>query len=95
MGEAKRRQEQLDGQVDGEYREKMLAVVQSVDRLFNGEPDGQMRKTGVVLLVFPFGEELDGRVNYMSNGARREDMIILFKEMIARFEGQPHISGTA
>ena len=29
------------------------------------------------------------------NGAKREDIVTLMKEMIARFEGQPEMKGTA
>jgi hypothetical protein len=32
--------------------------------------------------------------NYISN-ARREDVIMLLKEQLARFEGQPEVSGRA
>jgi hypothetical protein len=31
----------------------------------------------------------------MSNGADRRDVVTLMKEMIARFEGQPEVSGKA
>jgi hypothetical protein len=31
----------------------------------------------------------------MSNGAAREDIVTLMKEMIARFEGQPEMEGRA
>jgi hypothetical protein len=48
-----------------------------------------------VLLVFPYGQVSDGRVNYISNGANRRDIISLMKEMIARFEGQPEVTGHA
>lgn len=37
----------------------------------------------------------DGRCNYISNGADRNDVVVLMKEMIARFEGQPKMSGRA
>jgi len=36
----------------------------------------------------------DGNVNWISNGDRA-DMICMMKEMIARFEWQPDIKGTA
>ena len=34
------------------------------------------------------------RCNYISN-ASREDVIVLLKEQLARFEGQAEVSGTA
>jgi hypothetical protein len=45
-------------------------------------------------MVFPFGD-VTGRCNYMSNGADRKDIVVLMREMIARFSGQPEISGKA
>lgn len=104
MGESKRRrefsrqqpQERLGDQpVEAEYHAKMTAVMQTVDEFFNGDAKGEDRKTGVVLLVFPFGDEGKGRCNFMSNGADRKDLVVLFREMIARFEGQPEMKGRA
>jgi hypothetical protein len=57
-------------------------------------PPAQERETGFVLLVFPFGEK-EGRANFISNGADRKDIVTLFREMIARFEGQPEMKGRA
>jgi hypothetical protein len=51
------------------------------------------QKTGFVLLVFPFQGE--GRCNYISNGADRRDIVVLMKEQIRRFEGQPEMEGHA
>jgi hypothetical protein len=31
----------------------------------------------------------------VSNGADRQDVVTLMKEMIARFEGQPEVTGRA
>ena len=45
-------------------------------------------------MMFPYGDTT-GRCNYMSNGADRRDVVTLMKEMIARFEGQPEVSGKA
>ena len=64
----------------------MLAGV--LDEMFNGEAKGDVRKVGFVLLVFPFGDDT-GRCNFISNGADRKDIVVLFREMIARFDGQP------
>lgn len=83
-----------DAPVQAEYHEKMVAVTGAIDEFFNGKAKGQDRKTGFVLMVFPFGDT-SGRCNYMSNGADRKDIVILMREMIARFEGQPEISGSA
>ena len=83
-----------DAPIEDKYREKMTAIAQALDELLNGEAKGPARKTGFVLLVFPFGEN-EGRCNYISNGANRKDVVAMLKEQIARFEGQPEASGTA
>lgn len=69
-------------------------MVKSLDVIFNGGAKGADRKTGFILMVFPFADHA-GRCNYMSNGANRRDVVIMMKEMIARFEGQPEITGRA
>lgn len=84
-----------DGPIQSEYREHMNTVARGLDAIFNGEASGAGRKTGFVLLVFPFGEAGNGRCNFISNGADRKDVVTLMKEMIARFEGQPELSGRA
>jgi len=45
-------------------------------------------------MMFPHGDG-PGRVNFVSNGVDRADIVVLFKEMIARFEGQPDLEGHA
>lgn len=83
-----------DGPIEAKYHAEMKAIVQALDECFNGKVGGPDRKTGFVLMVFPFGDTT-GRCNYASNGAAREDIVVLMKAMIARFEGQPEVSGTA
>jgi hypothetical protein len=103
MGEEKRRRDFYkqnpeqrlgDAPIEAEYHEKMVAIGQALDELLNGKIGGPDRKTGFVLMVFPFDDHT-GRCNYMSNGADRRDIITLMKEMIARFEGQPEMEGKA
>jgi hypothetical protein len=76
-----------DAPIEDAHRENMTEIARALDRMFNGDDRGQARKTGFVLLVFPFGDTFDGRCNYISNGAARNDIVTLFKEQIARFEG--------
>jgi hypothetical protein len=83
-----------DAPIEAEYRKKMNRLAATLDEYFNGANKGQKRQTGFVLLVFPFGEK-EGRCNYISNGADRRDIVTLFKEQIARFEGQPEMKGRA
>lgn len=83
-----------DKPIEPEYIEKMTNLARFLDREFNGEAHGNDREVGFVLLVFPFGEK-EGRCNFIGNGADRKDIVTLFKEMIARFEGQPEMKGRA
>lgn len=88
--------EQLgDAPIQPEYYAQMNEIARGLDKIFNGEARGAARKTGFVLLVFPFGDAEGQRCNFISNGANRQDVIALFKEMIARFQGQPELKGTA
>ncbi|MDP2150046.1 MAG: hypothetical protein Q8K13_10440 [Parvibaculum sp.] len=82
-----------DGPVTEKYREQMTAIMATLDEFMN--TPGEKRSVGIVVLTFPFGETPEGRCNFMSNGADRKDLVVLFKEMIARFEGQPEMKGRA
>lgn len=84
-----------DDQIQGQYRDSMQAVASGLDKIFNGEATGAERETGFVLLVFPLGTADGARCNYISNGANRKDIAVLLREMSARFEGQPELSGRA
>ena len=83
-----------DGPIEPTHREVMNEIARVLDTVFNGGTLVKDRKTGFILLVFPFGGE-KGRCNYISNGADRRDVIVMLKEQIARFEGQAEASGTA
>jgi hypothetical protein len=83
-----------DAAIEPEYVEMMNAMAGALDEMFNGKAKGNDRKTGFVLLVFPFNDH-EGRCNFVSNGADRKDIVTLFREMIARFEGQPEMKGRA
>jgi hypothetical protein len=81
-----------DGPIETQYAEKMQMVASALDDVFNGPKKHPNKEVGFVLLTFAFGEK-EGRCNFISNGADRRDIICLFKEMIARFEGQPEMRG--
>lgn len=83
-----------DAPIEEKYKAQMNALAKGLDEIFNGEVTGKDRETGFVLLVFPFGN-VDGRCNFISNGANRTDIVCMFKELIARFQGQPEMKGTA
>lgn len=82
-----------DGPVEAKHHRMMNTLASTLDELFNGDATGADRKTGFILMVFPF-HGADGRANYISN-AERADVITMLKEQIARFEGQPEMTGKA
>jgi hypothetical protein len=84
-----------DGPISPEYREHMNKLARVLDFALNGEAKGTDRKVGFVLLQFEYGSADGKRCNFISNGADRKDIVVLFKEMIARFEGQPEVKGSA
>lgn len=84
-----------DAPIEPAYLEKMNDVARGLDRVFNGDKHGDERETGFVLLCFPFDDKDGKRCNFISNGADRKDIVVLFKEMIARFEGAPDAKGRA
>lgn len=83
-----------DAPIEARLHGTMNALAAGLDEILNGDKRGAARETGFVLLVFPFGEK-EGRCNYISNGADRRDIVVMMKEQIARFEGQPEMSGHA
>jgi hypothetical protein len=83
-----------DAPIEPAYRKQMTDLAHHLDAFFNGGMKGKDRHTGFILLVFPFGEK-EGRCNYISNGAAREDVVVMLKEQIARFEGQAELKGKA
>lgn len=80
-----------DAPVEKQYAETMRGLAQGVDRILNGASGP--KKNGFILMVFPF-EGHEGRCNYMSN-ALRDDVVVLLKEQLARFQGMPDARGTA
>jgi hypothetical protein len=83
-----------DAPIEPAYIEMMKGVARAIDEVFNDGVKGPARKVGFILLVFPFGE-VEGRCNYISNGASRKDVVTMLKEQIKRFEGQPEMKGRA
>lgn len=66
----------------------MRDIATALDTILNGENcESDKKKWGFALLVFPFGQEPEGRMNWISNG-QREDMLVALKEFIARHEGR-------
>jgi hypothetical protein len=83
-----------DAPIEPRLYEMMNDLARGLDEILNGPSKGSDRKNGFILLVFPFGGH-EGRCNYISNGADRKDVVVMLKEQIKRFEGQPEISGRA
>lgn len=78
-----------DTEIEPQYREQMTVLGRAINEIFNG--DGP-KKVGFFLMVYPHGDDFDGRANYISNSDRK-NVITLLKEMTARFEGQPEMKG--
>jgi len=72
-----------DGPVDSEIAREMHAVAKTIDHWLNEHTGG--KKWGFLVMMFPFDDHA-GRCNYMSN-AKRDDVIVLLKEQLRRFEG--------
>jgi hypothetical protein len=73
------------------YKQEMNLLAHTLDRHFN-KPDNP-KKVAFVLLLTEF-DNMQGRVNYISNG-KHADIVVMLKEVLARFEGQPAQRGTA
>ena len=76
--------------------ERAAREMNTIARVLNDHfNDGAVPKqVGFVLLVMPFDALPGVRVNYVSN-ADRKDVIVMMKEVLARFEGQPEMKGSA
>jgi hypothetical protein len=75
-----------DAPVEDQYKGFMNGLASGIDQILNGNDKGSDRRTGFVLMIFPFGTE-PGRCNYVSN-AQRGDIIKLLKEQVKHFEKQ-------
>jgi hypothetical protein len=82
-----------DAPIEPKLHDMMNELARKLDVFFNLDLKGDQREIGFVLLVFPF-EGHEGRANYISN-AKREDVVVMLKEQLARFEGQPEQGGRA
>jgi hypothetical protein len=74
--------------IQEQYRAQMNELAHMIDEWLNGPMlPGIPPKLGFLLLVAEFGRIEGGRVNYISNGERR-DMIAMLREYLARLEGR-------
>jgi hypothetical protein len=81
--------------IEDKHLVEMNELARSLDERFNGPLRGKHRPFGFVLLVFDYGEPKAGRMNYISNGADRGDIVVALKELVANFEGRVHEGGRA
>lgn len=68
---------------------KVRTVMNALAHAISGAINPKDNNWGFVLLVFPWGDKPDNRMNYISNGDR-DDVIASMKEFIARNEGRYH-----
>jgi hypothetical protein len=81
-----------DGPVEEKYREQMRAIGEGLHEFLNGEGVPiEKARTAFVLLVFDTGIG-PGRCNYIAT-CRRDDVIALLTEQLARFKGSPDVEG--
>lgn len=73
------------GEIEEEFKKIMLGLAEHCDNVFNPGQKGADRKVGIVIMVYPFNGA-KGRVNYLSNGADRDQIEALMKATIAEFE---------
>lgn len=59
----------------------MQSTMEALVQLFPG--------CGIALIIAPFDAPAGARANWISNG-KRKDMVVLLKEIVARFEGRAH-----
>lgn len=83
--------------IEEAYRQQMNELAAFIDEIFNGKGavlmDQGKKKVGFCLMVFPF-DSGPGRCNYISN-ANRDDIKVLLREQLAKFEGSPDQEGRA
>jgi hypothetical protein len=83
-----------DAPIADDVRDLMNALARILDQSLNGPVKHYTeKKNGFVLMVFPFDGH-EGRCNYISN-ANRDEVVVMMKHQVARFEGQPDIVGRA
>ena len=70
----------------------MQYIAKLIDSTLNGSR--RPKQNGFVVLVFPLDGLHGERTNYVSN-CDRQDILVAMKEVVARFEGQPHQTGRA
>jgi hypothetical protein len=83
------------GPIEDKHLVEMNDLARFLDERFNGPLRGKHRPYGFVLLVFDYGDAKAGRMNYISNGADRADIVVALKEMVANFEGRVQPAGRA
>ena len=71
--------------VEQKFHDTLTAVMKTIDGLFNGAPITGEKQTGIVMFLFPYGDRA-GRVNYISNGANRNDVCRMMEEQLIRFK---------
>lgn len=73
----------------------MINMARDINLSFNGQnPDTPA--VGFVLMVFPYDSpDMTTPCNFVTNGTTPADLLVLFKSMVAKLEGQPETVGHA
>ena len=80
-----------DAPIEPQYIEVMKNFARMLDTYLNGPKPQADPKNGFIVMMFPLAGH-EGRCNYISN-AKREDVVIMLREQLRRFEGMPEASG--
>ena len=68
----------------------LSSIAAALDQILNGKEvlkDKTLRKTGFILMIYPYGS-IDDRCNFITNGATRTEIIARLKTQIQTFEDQ-------
>lgn len=71
--------------ISAQYREMLNTLASGIDEILNGK-NAERKRLVFCLVMAEAGNVKDGRVNYISNGAR-DDMTALLTELLAKWNG--------
>ena len=87
MGKVKR--PSVEGLSKKQYDQRFRAVGRQIDIAFNGDVPPEDKKTGIILITFPFGSESEELIyNYVSN-CRGNDAMDLLLSIVAKETEKP------
>ena len=90
-----RESEMTEEQLKDRRLQAIRGITQALEIMLNGnKKDPKERKTGYILLLYPL-DPMSTSLNIVTNQAEMPDVIAIFKEQIAIYEGQARTHGNA